>query len=105
MERFNEIKHTINKNSTLNSSEKEHVVTLLNELKEEAKNLDNTVQERVISSTQLSTEKALEPQVKKEDLELSLKSLTKSVEDFEVSHPRLVKIVNSISVALANIGI
>ena len=105
MERFNEIKHNVKNSSTLNTSDKEHVVTLLDELKKEAKNLDNSSQERVISSAQISTEKALEPQITKEDLDLSIGTLTQSVEEFETSHPRIVKIVNSIAVALSNIGI
>ena len=38
-------------------------------------------------------------------LKLSLQGLSSSVEGFEGSHPNLVEIVNSICLALSNIGI
>jgi hypothetical protein len=38
-------------------------------------------------------------------VELALQGLASSVEAFETSHPELVRIVNAISMMLANIGI
>jgi len=87
---------------------KRELLQLLGTLKSEVAKLSETHgdQARSIAGfTEMSAHEATRAEQNPELLELSLKGLSSSVEGFEQSHPRLVRIVNAISSTLSNLGI
>ena len=84
------------------------LLKLLTTLKSEVAELSKTHGEEaqsIAGFTNLSAHEATRAEQNPELLSLSLKGLTSSVEGFESSHPQLVRIVNSISQTLSNLGI
>lgn len=81
---------------------------LLTKLREEVGALSQThgSEARMIAEqTQSSTVEATRSPRDQEQLSRSLRGLASSVEGFEQSHPQLVRIVNSLSQTLSNLGI
>ena len=81
---------------------------LLATLKSEVANLSKTHAEQaesIAGFTEISTREATREQQNPQLLNLSLKGMSSSVEEFEKSHPKLVQIVNAISNMLSNLGI
>lgn len=78
--------------------------TLKAEISEFSKTHDEQAQS-IAGFTELSTHEATRSEQNPELLNLSLKGLASSVEGFEESHPRLVKIVSTISNVLSHLGI
>jgi hypothetical protein len=92
----------------LSSAEHQELLDLLAQLKEEidtlaGRNPDGA--QTVAGFTNISAHQALRSPRNPELLDLSLKGLSRSVEEFEKSHPKLVAVVNRISTILANMGI
>jgi hypothetical protein len=86
----------------------EDLVKLLDTLKTEIAELSKTHAEQaesIAGFAKVSAHEATRTEQNAELLTLSVKGLTSSVEGFESSHPRLVEIVNRISVMLSNMGI
>jgi hypothetical protein len=84
------------------------LLKLLTTLKSEVAELSKTHSEQarsIAGFTNLSAHEATRADQQPELLNLSLKGLTSSVEGFESSHPQLVRIVNTISQTLSNLGI
>ncbi|HVV73092.1 MAG TPA: DUF4404 family protein [Verrucomicrobiae bacterium] len=84
------------------------LLQLLSTLKAEVAALSQTHGEQaesIAGFAELSTHEATREKRNPQLLDLSLKGLNSSVEEFERSHPRLVQIVNSISSTLSNLGI
>jgi hypothetical protein len=81
---------------------------LVGTLKAEIAKLSRTHAEQaqsIAGFTEMSAHEATREPQNPQLLNLSLKGLGSSVEEFEKSHPKLVEIVNSISNALSNLGI
>lgn len=81
---------------------------LLATLKSEVSKLSQTHAEQaqsIAGFTEVSAHEATREPQNPQLLNLSLRGLTSSVEEFEKSHPKLVQIVNSISNTLSNLGI
>jgi len=84
------------------------LLQLLGTLKSQVADLSKTHEEQaqsIAAFTDLSTHEATRSRQNPQLLDLSLKGLTSSVEEFEKSHPHMVQIVNAISHTLANLGI
>ena len=84
------------------------LLNLLATLKSEVAELSKTHSDQaqsIAGFTNISAHEATRAEQNPELLNLSLKGLTSSVEGFESSHPQLVRIVNSISQTLSNLGI
>jgi hypothetical protein len=84
------------------------LLQLLGTLKSQVADLSKTHEEQaqsIAAFTDLSTHEATRSRQNPQLLDLSLKGLTSSVEEFEESHPHMVQIVNAISHTLANLGI
>lgn len=95
-------------NTSLKEESRRELLALLARLRSEVGDLaeTNADQARSITGfTALSTHEATRGEKNPQLAELSLRGLKSSVEGFEESHPRLVQVVNSISNALANLGI
>jgi hypothetical protein len=102
------IEEKLAKDNSVAPQDKEELLRLLKVLSSEVDELAKTHAEHAESighfahaSAHEATRKEKDPQL----LKLSLKGLGSSTEGFEVSHPRLVEIVNRISYVLANMGI
>ena len=86
----------------------EELVALLETLKKEVADLSRTHAahaESIAGFAKVSAHEATRADQNPELLEISLKGLTSSVAGIESSHPKLVEIVNRISVMLSNMGI
>jgi hypothetical protein len=92
----------------IKADRKSELLQLLTTLKSEVANLSKTRPEQaqsIAGFTEMSAHEATREQKNPELLQLSVKGLKSSVEEFEGSHPRLVQIVNAISNTLSNLGI
>jgi hypothetical protein len=81
---------------------------LLEKLRLEVAGLSKTHSEQaesIAGFTERSAHEATRDHQNPQLLDLSLKGLTSSVEEFETTHPRLVQVVNSFSQILSNLGI
>jgi len=93
---------------SLSDDKRRELQQLLAELKSEVAKLSKTHADEAASIagfTDVSAHEATRETQNPTLLKLSLNGLRSSVEEFEDSHPRLVKIVNSISTVLSNLGI
>lgn len=103
-----EIENRVKATDTIKGAEKEELLRLLATLKGEVVALSRTHPEQAESITHFTRASAHEATREEKNqrlLDLSTKGLSSSIEGFENSHPELVRIVNSISLMLANIGI
>jgi hypothetical protein len=103
-----EIEAKIKKAKSLNDVKKKELLNLLSILKTEVSEISKTHPEHtqsITSFTEASIHEATREEKNPQLLKLSLQGLSTSVEGFESSHPKLVGIVNSICLALSNIGI
>ena len=92
---------------SLKEDKRRELQELLATLKSEVASLSKTHAEQaesIAGFTELSTREATRDTQNPQLLKLSLTGLTSSVEEFERTHPKLVKIVNTISTTLANLG-
>jgi hypothetical protein len=92
----------------ISENRRQELLQLLGTLKSEVADLSKTHGEEaqsIAGFTQVSTHEATRSEQNPELLKLSLEGLGSSVQGFEQSHPRLVRIVNAISHTLANLGI
>lgn len=87
---------------------REELLKLLTELKDEVNELAKTDSERaqsIASFADATAHEATRKEPNPELLDISVKGLTTSVNEFEQSHPKLVQLVNSFCQMLANMGI
>lgn len=92
----------------ISDSKRQELHALLTKLKAEVAELSKThadQAESIAGFTERSAHEATRSTQNPELLQLSLKGLASSVEEFERSHPKLVQVVNAISQTLSNIGI
>jgi len=84
------------------------LLKLLEKLKSEVGKLSETHAEQaqsIAGFAEVSTHEATREQQNPQLLNLSLRGLASSVQEFEMSHPKLVQVVNAISNTLSNLGI
>ncbi len=102
-ETIEKIASRVKETSSLSGNQKNEMLRLLDDLKSEIGELAKTDKgraEKIANLTESSTEEAI-----KKEKEPELAELTSTVENFEASHPALVRIVNRIIVMLSDIGI
>jgi hypothetical protein len=94
--------------SALPEDRQAELTALLAELRAEISELSRTHQEQAESIArlaELSAHEATRTHRNPALQQVSLKGLSTSVDGFEASHPRLVEAVNSLCLALSNLGI
>ncbi|MBI5388517.1 MAG: DUF4404 family protein [Verrucomicrobia bacterium] len=99
---------TVRNASAVKNENRAELLELLSTLKAEMGELAKTHAEEarsIAGFASVSTHEATRSEPNPKLLELSLKGLSHSVEEFAETHPKLVQIVNSISNALSNLGI
>ena len=103
-----QIEERIKKAKSLNDERKKELLDLLSTLKTEVSQLSKADTEgarSIVGFTEVSIHEAIREEKHPQLPNLSLKGLSTSVKRFENSHPKLVRIVNSICNTLSNIGI
>jgi hypothetical protein len=107
-ETLTKIEARLRKGGTLAEEQRTELLGLLSTLKTEIGELSKTHSERaqsITAFTEVSTHEATRQERDPQLLRLSLEGLSASVQGFETSHPKLVEIVNSISLMLSNSGV
>jgi hypothetical protein len=102
------IRQRVEQTSRLEDDRKRELLELLDTLKTEVQHLAKTRQEQAESITrfaELSTHESTRQERDARLVDTSLEGLAASVRKFEVSHPRLVEVVNQICTTLADMGI
>lgn len=102
------IKDKIRTNNSLSQENKAELLSLLSELNPQITELSRTHSghaENIAGSIERSANEAMQEERNPGILKSEIDSLSDSVKDFEVSHPKLVETVNYIANVLANMGI
>ena len=102
------IEEKIRTNNNLSEEKKTELLGLIGKLKEEIKGLSESNAEHaesILGFMERTTHEATRKQKNQKLFDLSSNGLFASVEEFEVSHPKLVQYVNNIASMLANMGI
>ena len=102
------IEHRIRNVPSLKDEQKGELLNLIATLRGEMGELAKTKADHAESITgfvDVSTHEAMREQTNPHLLDLALKGLSSSVEEFETDHPKLSELVNAISMMLSNIGI
>ena len=96
------------KRSKLEETERSELLGLLAKLQSEIDTFAKTNSHdanSIVGLAEASANEAMRDTPRPEVLEPSIKALTYSVKTFELSHPTLVRVVNSICMMLSDIGI
>jgi len=107
-ERIAKIEATLRDDANLSDATRSELLRLLADLKAEVGALTETHGEDAQSIAHFATasvHEATRGTRKPDQADAALKGLKASVDGFEVSHPRLVEIVNRIAITLSNMGI
>ena len=107
-DRLDKIEERLKQSNTVTESEKAELLSLLTALKAEIAGLSNTHHEQAESIArfaELSAHEATRSKKSQELFNLSIEGLASSVQGFEVSHPELVGIINTLCTMLAKLGI
>ncbi len=105
---LSEIEARIQKSGSLRKEQQAELLGLLSTLKSEIAELSKTHSDEaqsITGFTGVSTHEATRQEPNPQLLKLSLEGLSASAQGFETSHPRLVEIVNAISLMLSNSGV
>lgn len=105
---INRIEDQLMENNSLAAGKKQELLSLIEELKKEAAVLAETHHEdarSIASFTETSVHEATRRERNEELLSHSLEGIKLSVRRFEVSHPKLVALMNAISRTLWEIGV
>jgi hypothetical protein len=107
-ETITQIEARIKKAKSIDDERKKELLDLLSTLKTEVSKLSKTAAEdaqSITGFTEVSIHEAIREEKNPQLLDVSLRGLSTSVKRFENSHPKLVRVVNSICNTLSNIGI
>lgn len=102
------IEARLSKTGALTHGQRAELLGLITTLKTQIEDLSKTHSEQaqsITAFTEVSTHEATREERDPQLLRLSLEGLSASVQGFETSHPKLVEIVNSISLMLSNSGV
>ena len=102
------IESKLSTSDAIKPEQKSELLQLLGQLKSEIGGLAQTNAERaetVAGFTEVSTHEATRTERDPELLDLSVKGLSRAVDQLEESHPQLVGIVNRLCTVLANSGV
>lgn len=107
-ETIKKIEDKISNTSQLSDSHKQELLDLVSRLKDEVSSLskiDAESAQSIASFAEVTAHEAMRKTKNEELLNTSVSGLNTAVKEFEVSHPRLVEVVNQICMMLSNSGI
>lgn len=102
------IEARIQNSESIKDERRRELLDLLGKLKTEVAELSETHDEQarsIAGFAEVSAHEATRSEQNPQLLKLSLQGLSSSVEEFEKSHPQLVRVVNAVSHTLSNLGI
>ena len=102
------IEARLGRTGVLTKEQRAELLALLSVLKTEIGEFSKTHSEQaqsITAFTEVSTHEATRQERNAQLLRLSLEGLSASAQGFETSHPKLVEIVNAISLMLSNSGV
>jgi phage I-like protein len=102
------IEQQIRDSESITPQRREELLVLLASLKSEVASLaeaDREQAQSIAGFTAVSAHEATRDEKNPELVQLSITGLSRSVEGFEKTHPKLVQAVNSICTTLSNLGI
>ena len=105
---FDKIEEKLKQSEAIANGDKAELLTLLATLREEIADLSQTHYEHaesIVGFAKVSTHEATRREKSVALLNLSIEGLTSSVQGFEISHPKLVGIINAFCTMLSNMGI
>jgi putative cell wall-binding protein len=105
---FNKIEERLKQSKSVKESEKAELLTLLTTLRKEIADLSQTNYEHaesIVGFAKLSAHEATRREKNPALLNLSIEGLSSSVQGFEISHPKLVEIINTFCTMISNLGI
>jgi hypothetical protein len=105
---LDKIEERLKQSKTVKESDKAELLTLLTTLRTEIAGLSQTHHEQaesIAGFAELSAYEATRSEKSPELFNLSIEGLTSSVQGFELSHPKLVGIINTFCTMLSNLGI
>jgi mevalonate kinase len=108
LKKIEAIEKKIEATSQIDTKIKEDLLDLMRSLKTELADLKDahpTTAQNIADKTQASTEQVLTSDSKQDELQENIEGLQVAVEEFEVSHPKLVGIVNRLCMMLSDLGI
>jgi hypothetical protein len=107
-DRLDKIEERIKQSKEVKEIDKAELLTILTILRTEIAELSQTHYEHaesIVGFADLSTHEAIRREKSPTLVHLSIEGLTSSVQEFEISHPRLSGIINRLSSMLSNLGI
>lgn len=107
-DRLDKIEAKLRESKTVKEIEKTELLILLTTLRTEVTELSRTHKEQaesIVGFAEVSAHEATRKEKSPVLYNLSIEGLNSSVQGFEISHPRLVGIINSFCTMLANSGI
>lgn len=107
-DRLDKIEEKLKQSKEVSENEKAELLNLVASLKTEITELSQTHHEHaesIVGFAELSTHEATRKEKSPALFNLSLKGLSSSVQEFEISHPRLSGIINRLATMLSNMGI
>jgi hypothetical protein len=107
-DRLDKIEEKLKQSNTVRESDRTELLNLVKTLRMEIADLSRTHHEQaesVARFAELSAHEATRSEKSSELINLSIEGLTSSVQGFEVSHPRLVDVINTFCTMLAKLGI
>lgn len=102
------IEEKIKKSIHITEDNKKEYLLMLSTLREEISEISQDEKEKAETITGfagVTVHEATREEQNKELLDISIEGLKLSIDGFEVSHPRLVSVVNSFCSLLSNLGI
>ena len=105
---LDKIEERLKQNKAVKESDKAELLILLMTLRTEIADLSKTHYEHaesIVGFAELSAREATRSEKNPTLLNLSIEGLALSVQGFEISHPRLVGIINTFCTMLSNLGI
>lgn len=107
-ETITRIEQEISTNTSITAEQKQDLIDLIAGLKKEIATLGETHYEdasSIANYTETSFHEAMREKLNPELLTHSLEGMSLSARSFEVSHPKLIGVINNIGRTLMNIGI
>ncbi len=108
LKKIEAIEKKIKAASQIDAKIKEDLLDLIRSLKielAELKEIHSTTAHNIVEKTQASAEQILISDKKQDELQENIDALKETVTEFEVSHPKLVQVVNRLCMMLSDIGI
>jgi len=107
-DRLDKLEERLKQSREVKESDKAELLTIVTDLRTEIAELSRTHHEQaesIVGFAELSAHEATRKSKSPALFDLSIEGLTSSVQEFEISHPRLSGIINRLATMLSNLGI